>query len=251
MNLEVYQERLKDAARRAGFSLSIYGSVGEHSLPVLERDSDTDKPAIYVAAGVHGDEPAGPMAVLDLLRRRRFPDNFRYVIFPLVNPTGLMAGTRENAEGIDLNRDYGLEPRSRETRAQQAWIADRQFDLVLCLHEDDEGTGFYIYEHIRGEPGQDYSGLALEAARPWTGIDSREEIDEMPARDGRMFPPMSRFNNSRNDLPEALHLHFHHGSRLTFTTETPGGFPVADRIAAQCAVVEAILAAFSRDAGQK
>jgi hypothetical protein len=244
MRIEAFSDRLKDAAIRAGFGISYYGQVGKYGLPVLERHAAGSAPSIYIAAGVHGNEPAPPLAVLDLLRRDTLPHGANYTIFPLVNPAGLAAGTRENADGIDLNRDYGLAPRAYETKAQLDWIGQRQFDLTLCLHEDDEGQGFYVYSHDRDGKAADYSTIATEAAAPITGIDSRREIDGMPARNGRMFPPEDVMDQGRSDQPEALRLFFHHGARLTMTTETPSTQPVTKRIAAQCAVVEAVVKAY-------
>lgn len=241
MNIEAFQDRLKEAGKRAGFQLSFYGQVGGINLPVLQRTHGDAAPEIYIAAGVHGNEPAPPMAVLELLRRKALPRQANYTIFPLINPTGLAAGTRENEQGIDLNRDYGLSPRSRETRAQLEWIGQRLFGLTLCLHEDDEGEGFYLYSHQRFDGGTDYSALAIEAAEPHTGIDQRTEIDGMPARSGRMFPPREVMDHTRPDLPEALRLYFHHGADLTITTETPSAVNITNRIEAQCAVVQAVI----------
>lgn len=248
VNTDAYNERLLAAARLAGFRAEIYGTVGKTALPVLVRASGgTGAPKIYLSAGVHGNEPAGPMALLELLRRRAFPEGLNYVLFPLVNPIGLTAGTRENGDGIDLNRDYGFAARSAETRAQLAWIGKKCFDLVICLHEDDDGEGFYLYAHFEEPAPHDYPALALEAAEPWTGIDPREEIDDMPARAGLMSPPESVLTRERTDLPEALRLHFHHGARFTFTTETPSRLNLTNRIGAQCAVVSAILNTFADD----
>ncbi|MEX0331068.1 MAG: M14 family metallocarboxypeptidase [Puniceicoccaceae bacterium] len=244
MNIEAYIDRLEAAAGRCGFTLSFYGQIGESGLPVLERQSAEDAPQVYISTGVHGDEPAGPMALLELLRRKAFPDSANYTFFPMVNPTGLAAGTRENADGVDLNRDYGLTPVAEETRNQLEWIGQRQFDLCLCLHEDYDGEGFYVYAHEEATDPNDYAGIAIEAAAPHTGIDPREEIDEMPAKDGRMFPPMDVMDKSRQDLPEALRLLFHHGAKASVTTETPSCQPITQRIEAQCAVVQAILKAY-------
>lgn len=244
MNIEAYIDRLEVAALRCGFALSFYGKIGKTGLPVLERRCDDTAPEIYLSTGVHGDEPAGPMALLELLRRRCLPDGANYTLFPMINPDGLVAGTRENADGVDLNRDYGPEPVSAEIRQQLDWIGDRQFGLTLCLHEDYDGEGFYLYSNV--DPGEtfDYAGLAIEAAAPFTGIDQRTEIDEMPAKGGRMFPPESVLNTDRKDLPEALRLLFQHGSTVVVTTETPSCQPITARIEAQCAASLAIIKAW-------
>ena len=243
MNIESYMDRIEEAALRCGFTLSFYGTIGITGLPVLERQHSPESTEIYLSTGVHGDEPAGPMALLELLRRDALPHQANYILFPMVNPTGLQVGTRENAGGIDLNRDYGLSPVSEETRTQLAWIGKRQFDLSLCLHEDYDGQGFYVYTHSRPEDPIDYAGLAIGAAAPHTGIDPRRVIDGMPARNGRMFPPEDVMDTERHDLPEALRLLFHHGVAVSVTTETPSCQPITLRIAAQCVVVQALLGA--------
>jgi hypothetical protein len=250
VNVKIYSERIKEAARRNRFTLSWYGTIDDIALPVLQRRAGDSAPEVYISTGVHGNEPAGPMAVLDMLRRKAFPKSLNVTIFPLINPNGLVAGTRENADGIDLNRDYGFRPVAYETRSQLEWIGERMFDLVICLHEDDDGEGFYIYSHVDADTPHDYAELALQAARPWTGIDPRECIDDMPANNGLMMPPIDVMDTNRNDLPEALRLHFHHGSRFTFTTETPSRQPIEKRIRAQCAVMEAILGTYVSETSQ-
>jgi len=54
--------------------------------------------------------------------------------------------TRENSDGIDLNRDF-LRRQSREIQAlTQWWEQQKQFcELHLSLHEDWEANGFYFY----------------------------------------------------------------------------------------------------------
>ncbi|NBD38388.1 MAG: hypothetical protein GVY10_07465 [Verrucomicrobia bacterium] len=244
MNIDAYFERLRDAARRAGFTLTVYGQAGEWELPLLKREPESKGPRLYLSSGIHGDEPAGPMALLDLLRRDAFPRGAAYTIFPLLNPRALAIGTRETPEGLDLNRDYGPEPRSHEIRAHLAAMGDQVFDLTLCLHEDYDGEGFYLFAHQREEVGTDFPALALEAAAAVMPIDPRTEIDEMPAREGRVHPPPSVADPNRADLPEALRLFHHHKASVVMTTETPSGQDLDLRRRTQGAVVEKVLARF-------
>jgi predicted deacylase len=247
MNIEAYIDRIEEAALRCGFTLSFYGQIGETGLPVLERRHDDDAPEIYISTGVHGDEPAGPMALLELLRRRCLPAGANYTLFPMINPNGLVSGTRENAAGIDLNRDYGPDPVSEETRQQLDWIGDRQFGLALCLHEDYDGEGFYLYANVDPKETVDYAGLAIEAAAAFIGIDRRTEIDEMPAKDGLMYPPESVIASMGTNLPEALRMLTRHGSAVVITTETPSCQAITARIEAQCAASLTIIEAWLKD----
>ncbi|MBC5810796.1 MAG: succinylglutamate desuccinylase/aspartoacylase family protein [Candidatus Eremiobacteraeota bacterium] len=101
---------------------------------------------VIVTAGVHGDEPATPWALLSLVRDGLLDPSFAYRLWPCTNPSGYAAGTRENAEGMDINRSFGRGGRAAEARAIMTANRDRVFDLNLDLHEDFEATGFYCYE---------------------------------------------------------------------------------------------------------
>jgi protein MpaA len=54
---------------------------------------------------MHGNEPAGLAVVRALRRRARIGDVDLWVI-PTINPDGLRAGHRQNARGVDLNRNF-------------------------------------------------------------------------------------------------------------------------------------------------
>src|SRR5690349_14918980 len=73
--------------------------------PLIRTESD-QTPRFYISAGIHGDEPAGPLAVLQLLKENRWPVGFSYWICPCLNPNGFLHNRRENSDGVDLNRQY-------------------------------------------------------------------------------------------------------------------------------------------------
>lgn len=207
--------------------------------PVFTRKAPKGAPSVYISAGVHGDEPAGPLAILECLKQRKLSQQIHWTLIPLVNPRGLLAKTRENPEGIDINRDFGPSPVSREARSLMACVGKAQFDLTLCLHEDSDGEGFYVYHHDKRTPPECYLQQVLHAAQPHTGIDLRTEIDGFPAKDGVALPPASTIEDFGESLPEALWLFMEHTS-LCYTTETPSTFAAAQRIAAQVAVIDTL-----------
>ena len=61
-------------------------------------------PRVLVVGAIHGNESAG-IAIVDALRRTH-PHADLWLI-PTLNPDGLAAGTRQNAHGVDLNRNFG------------------------------------------------------------------------------------------------------------------------------------------------
>ena len=60
---------------------------------------------ILVIGCIHGNECAG-LAITSALRRRPVPRGVQLWVVPEANPDGAAAGTRKNAHGVDLNRNF-------------------------------------------------------------------------------------------------------------------------------------------------
>ena len=60
---------------------------------------------VLVVGSIHGDETAG-QAVIRRLRRARPPQGTELWLVESVNPDGVVRGTRQNARGVDLNRNF-------------------------------------------------------------------------------------------------------------------------------------------------
>src|ERR1700679_3493778 len=88
---------------QGGFCLEIFGTVGAWPLIAMTKKATGPPPPIYLSAGIHGDEPAPPLALLSMFEAGDFDDRATWFICPLLNPDGMANGTRENASGIDLN----------------------------------------------------------------------------------------------------------------------------------------------------
>ena len=61
---------------------------------------------VLVVGSIHGNETAGS-AVLARLRRSAPPPGVELWLVDTVNPDGVRRGTRQNARGVDLNRNFG------------------------------------------------------------------------------------------------------------------------------------------------
>lgn len=94
---------------------------------------------ILVIGCVHGDEPAG-IAVTRLLRRAIVPKGVALWVIDTVNPDGLVARTRQNADGVDLNRTFpvGWKPLGGIYYSGRRPLAEPESKaihrLVLSLH---------------------------------------------------------------------------------------------------------------------
>ncbi|HVM49535.1 MAG TPA: M14 family metallocarboxypeptidase [Candidatus Acidoferrum sp.] len=232
-----------DAAHAHGWNVEdIHAETNTLGLSRRAAPGALAPPRLYISTGIHGDEPAGPLAARDLLRQNAWPAGLELWLCPCLNPAGFILNRRENAQGIDLNRDY-LNPQSPATAAHIAWLKRQPpFDLCLCLHEDWESHGFYLYEQNPDAQPSLAEGI-LEAVAKACPIDLSETIEGWPAQRGALRPKLDPA--SRPKWPEALFL-ITHKTRLSYTLEAPSDFPLSARVAALVAGVNAAIGRLAR-----
>jgi hypothetical protein len=238
------------AAQKHGWLIEEISSKPKPGVVVLKRPSLRDTgpsqlprflPRVYISTGIHGDEPAGPLAVRQLLQDNRWPSQVDLSLIPCLNPAGFRLNRRENADGMDLNREY-LQPKAEETLAHIAWL-NRQpgFDLCFCLHEDWESHGFYVYE-LNPENRPSLAEAIVAGAAQVCPIDTSEMIEDRPAKGGIIRPNVDP--RERPQWPEAFFL-LTYKTRLSYTLEAPSDFPLAVRVAALATAVEEALTTFT------
>ncbi|MCX6955395.1 MAG: M14 family metallocarboxypeptidase [Verrucomicrobia bacterium] len=230
--------RFAAAARPAGFRVEPFGECAGTPLFALTKRTPGPRPRIYLSAGIHGDEPAPPLALLELLEAGVFDDRAVWFLCPLLNPAGFHRATRENADGLDLNRDYKA-LRSAEIRAHSAWLARQpNFDLTLCVHEDWESTGFYLYE-LNPTGRSTLADAMIAAAARVCPIEPATVIDGRPIDAPGIIRPVA--DPSLRDLwPEAIYLRAHH-TTLSYTLESPSALPLPQRLAVLRAAIGAAI----------
>jgi protein MpaA len=232
-----------NAAQAHGWKAEEIRIAPDLSYPVFTRTEGSGTPnsqsaslrqRIYLSTGIHGDEPAGPLAVRELLRSNAWPAVADLWLCPCLNPAGFLLNRRENAEGLDLNRQY-LNPTAAETRAHIAWLGRQPpFDLCLCLHEDWESHGFYVYELNADNLPSLAEGMVASVAKVCP-IDCSEMIEGRPAHNGVIRPSFDP--RARPEWPEAFYL-FSYKTRLAYTLEAPSDFLLSARVEALVAAVE-------------
>lgn len=234
--------RFELAGRSRGFRTERFGEIAGCPLLALTKRTPGPRPRFYLSAGIHGDEPAPPLALLGLLECGFFDTQANWVLCPLLNPTGFLRGTRENADGVDLNRDY-KHLASSEIRAHVRWLQRQpMFDLALCIHEDWESAGFYLYE-LNPENRPSLADPIIAAAEKICPIETAAIIDGRESATRGIIRPVA--DPLLRDLwPEAIYLRAHH-TRLCYTLESPSALPLDLRVrtlqaAVETAVVESL-----------
>ena len=114
----------------------------------------TSTKKVVIMAGMHGDEP-GPSRILYRLRDGRPIRGADIWVIPDYNPDGRVRHTRQNARGVDLNRnwprnwahltgatDSGSGPASEpETKAVMAFLQEVQPRWIISFHQPLRGIG--------------------------------------------------------------------------------------------------------------
>jgi hypothetical protein len=233
---QVLRDDLK-AARQFGWQIEEMPVSENLDLLAFRREVREPVKNLYISTGIHGDEPAGPLAVRQLLMENDWPVRADIWICPCLNPTGFPLNRRENANGVDLNRDY-RHLRSAEIRAHVAWLKQQpNFDLALCLHEDWESHGFYVYE-VNPDREPSLGEKMMQAVSKVCPIDLSTVIEERPAQGGIIRPDTDPA--IRPQWPETLYL-ITNKTRHSYTLEAPSDFPLPTRVAALAKAVRVVL----------
>ncbi len=236
LDLDNYLAEFRQIASEQGFAETVLAQIEGDPLSVWQPvQHNPDLPCIYLSAGIHGDEPAGTLALLDLLRQGTLSTTVNCILFPALNPTGLRAGTRTNANGVDLNRDYHT-CLTKEVSAHVRWLRNnpKHYDLTLSLHEDWETSGFYLYEIITAQ-APSIATTILDAVSAVIPLEPQGTIDNHPMQADGLIHHESTPDEPEG-WPEAI-FHVRISPSRSYTFETPSSLPIARRRLAQMVAV--------------
>lgn len=215
-----------------------FAAADDFPLYVVESPRSTG-PQLYLSAGIHGDEPAAPEALLAWCERRAGAlKRCGLLIFPCLNPWGLRHNSRNDAQGRDLNRGYHRHD-IPVIGAQKEIIRGRGFDAAVMLHEDFDARGIYLYE-IPG-PRPYWGERLLAAASRHLPRESRSRVEGRRCVGGLIRVRVKP--ETMPEHPEAFFLRFGHTSR-SITVETPSEFSMTARVAAHGAVLDEVMRSF-------
>jgi protein MpaA len=128
---------------------SIGSSVEGRAIRLVRLGDPAAARRVLVVGCVHGDECAARAVVGELLRRRTVPAGVQLLLVRSANPDGQAAHRRQNAHGVDLNRNSsagwrplrgaqysGRRPWSEpESRALRDLVLRERPALVLWYHQ--------------------------------------------------------------------------------------------------------------------
>ncbi|WP_199548671.1 M14 family zinc carboxypeptidase [Streptomyces sp. N35] len=179
----------------------------ENSPATAARDQQIKaeyKTPVFINNNIHGNEWEGTDAALKLIEKlaaakdagtEELLDHSRVYFNVTANPDGRIAGTRANANGFDLNRDF-VTASQPETRAMRQIAIDKQPAVMIDLHGYVNGT---LIEPTTPPHGENYeydlflkntyaNALGMEAAVNGLGYTEAEDgvlPAQIPFRDSQ------------------------------------------------------------------
>jgi hypothetical protein len=228
------------------------GQVGEWPLLLLEprHPGPGAAPNLLFAAGFHGEETAGCWGCLRFLESAP-PELFEranIAFLPLVNPTGFSAGRRRNA--WDENPNLGFCPASQSLQAQPSRegalllshlprLMRLARDGFVSLHEDPDLEKFYLFTFERTLTPGPFTRALYQAERRFFEPQPDGVLEDYVVQDGLIYRACDGTFEDRL---------FHEGLARTACTETPGRLALPLRLAANAAIVRAVVE-FALEAG--
>ncbi len=166
---------------------------GRPIVSVRTGPPDADVKVLVVGA-IHGNETAG-MRITRILVALGAPRGAQLLIVPTLNPDGVAAGSRGNAHGVDLNRNFPFDWRpltggeysgphalsEPESRAAHRLILREKPDVTIWFHQP-----FGLIDRPRGNPFAprrfaELIGLPLiDLPRRYPGSASRWQNHSLP-----------------------------------------------------------------------
>jgi len=201
---------------------------------------------ILVVAGMHGEEKAGPYAILKWLLEdhHELLQNIEMSFIPIINPIGFAKGTRY---GTKTPNNCGFcHPESKETLAPEGEILYRNVDLLrplaehgfLSLHEDIDCDSYYVYDYCKGDkPTSTSKAILTELGKhfPKMLTDASVLIDTAWAEIGPKVINGVVWHYCDGSFEDWM---YHLGVPKVIVAETPGTYKLSRRIDAHVGVID-------------
>jgi hypothetical protein len=201
------------------------------------RINEGAKKSVCFAAGIHGDEPAGPEAILKFVKEGSVPDDVFVMLMPVINSWGYAKGTRRNAARKDINRRFCDKVLTGEAAIVSDLLKEHPVSMLCSMHEWPGQNGFYMYASDK-EKKEAILGIP-KIASEWFRIINNRKINDEFVENGIIWHPEKKYRNnkSKSTLENRVFLDKTHYVCL----ETPSETDLGKRCTCQFTIMEYII----------
>ncbi|HRY62808.1 MAG TPA: DUF2817 domain-containing protein [Candidatus Paceibacterota bacterium] len=236
MIYKTFLEKLRAVCLEKGLKLQLIGFAGnDKDFPIYKivvPGTAKNKKTIFFSAGIHGNEPAGPWAVIEFLKKFS-PKKYRgprMVIVPVMNPFGFENNKRRNAVGIDINRHFRDSRLRGDNKLIYDNIKDENVFFFHSMHEDPDVKKFYAYGYEE-KPEKIYRDV-VKVGGGFFKINKSKKIYGDVSENGLVL------NDKGGSLENRL---VHDRIPFILCTETPGKEPFEKRTRANAKIMKKVL----------
>jgi hypothetical protein len=241
-NINNFIKKILKVSIEKEFSFHHLGIVGSDTIHFIKSNGKVDYPNILIAAGFHGDEPAGPLSILAFLEQLDIKDisNINLSFLPLVNPSGFRNITHCNDWGENPNRGFcnlkvneKLSLEGKVLMENLEILKESSKDGFISLHEDADEKHSYLYTYEKSDKIGPFSLMLRNIIL--------KHFTMLPDGNNPIVGNIVNniiFNDCDGSLEDRL---FHEGSSFAACTETPGKHGLSKRITADVEIIKAFI----------
>ncbi len=204
----------------------------KHTIGTIDYYTYGDQPRLLLTSGMHGDERESA-SIFEAWVHKHLEHLPPLVYVPVVSPSAVRLGTRINAHGHDINRQFTDTTQDAEALAFMRIVKGYAFDLGLDLHEDrDRKKSFYMYDTGKMEESElsafrahmRQNGIPL-----YTGIDDPDD-DTLDCMITDGYYSLEADDDDASDGFSNIWLTMHGIVRRKFTLENPQHAEPAEKL---------------------
>lgn len=176
---EDYIQEVKEVCKNKNYKITKIGVIGkkkEFPMYKIIINQKSPKRTICFSAGIHGEEIAGPWAVLKFLQifdSKKFK-NLKIIIFPVASPSAFYKQKRYDFLNRELNGHFCDKRLSGEDRFLFNALKGEKIFFFHAIHEDIDEKFFYLY-NFEKKKEKIYRDI-IKLAEKFFGIDKRKKI---------------------------------------------------------------------------
>jgi hypothetical protein len=249
MRMQVYLRKLFKVVSERRLWLTVLGKTGRQYIWIVRStlEFDHDRPNFLIAAGFHGEEIAGPFAILKWLETAT-PNQLakaNFTFLPVMNPIGFNRGSRYARAGEKTNAGFYHVEESKDVLSTEGQILMENVDFLikaardgfLSLHEDETVDKFYVYDYVaeeRAKPSSFARAMRDEEKKFFDVIADNTPVNEEGDPNAVVWDGIV-YHLCDGSFEDML---MHNGIPRAITTETPSlGIGLEKRVEAGVALI--------------